>query len=271
MEEPIVIMTGVIAILYRDEDHVVKVFLKPASLSSGDVKSVEMTVNLQIKDHPIKCPYILEHCCMNEEDGVLVFPRCWHGDLVNYLDECRPSFELRFTWMKQMVEAVYFMHTELQLAHMDLSPENFMVAEDLTLKLGDFAQACSANHPLLIRTTVGKKVYRPYEVLDATEVEDPKACDMWSLGICIFTIFYNYFLWSTQECFNFRTFVKHPSVFWKTVATWIPDSRNHVFILSLVKELVCIDVKKRMTIGDLRTRVNAYVPETSCLPRAEPL
>lgn len=256
MEEPNLLTTGVIAILYCDEDHVVNVFLKTSSINSGDVRTVEMTMNQHVKTSQVKSPYLLEHCQMNEQEGVIVFPRCVHGDVVSYLETYKPDYKLRYKWMLQMVKAVYHMHEVLHLAHMDLSPENFMVTKELDIKLGDFAQACSTDHPLLIRNTVGKKVYRAYEITTCTEIENPKACDMWSLGIVIFTLFFNYFLWESPGCINFRTFMSQSTLFWKTVATWIPSTSEHVLILNIVKLLVCLDPKKRISITHLQKFLN---------------
>ncbi|RMZ81862.1 hypothetical protein DV738_g1990, partial [Chaetothyriales sp. CBS 135597] len=68
------------------------------------------------------------------------FPFLQNGDLRTYLQVhgSRISMSTREQWVRAAVESISFVHS-FGILHCDLSARNFLVADDLTLKLCDFA------------------------------------------------------------------------------------------------------------------------------------
>lgn len=254
VRSPKLLMPGILANLYHDDHMVTKVFRRDTAIGSGDNWHTELTMNRHIMASE-PSPYLLMCSQAVEEDKVMVFPYCHHGDIISYMQCGRASWKLKKKWMHQMVDAVFHLHEVLGMAHMDLSLENFMVTKDVDLKLGDFAQAYRTHTPLLVRNVVGKKCYSARELVEHTIVEDTKACDMWSLGICIFSMFFNCFLWTSCKDRHFLWFVKDPEGFWAFYGQYIKDTKRTRFIISLVKKLLYLDPAKRLSIVGLQNEL----------------
>ncbi|OWZ18223.1 Serine/threonine protein kinase [Phytophthora megakarya] len=114
----------------------------------------------------------------------LVMEYCANGDMYDYLSKRRQrtmSCRNALSVLSQVSAGLAFMHQH-SIAHRDVSLENIFLHHG-RCKLGDFGLAtrvrrCSGQQ-------VGKKYYMAPEVV-AGEVYDPKAADVWSLGIVFF-------------------------------------------------------------------------------------
>ncbi|KAJ5362156.1 hypothetical protein N7541_003000 [Penicillium brevicompactum] len=83
-----------------------------------------------------KNPNILD-CLKITEDG-LHFPYHPLGDLRTYLSNHQVPQSTRCGWIKNAIDAIAFIHSH-NIIHADIGPRNFLVADDLSLKLCDFA------------------------------------------------------------------------------------------------------------------------------------
>jgi len=83
------------------------------------------------------------------------FPFLQNGDLRTYLQEHSPriSMSTREQWIRAAVESIAFIHS-FDILHCDLSARNFLVADDLTLKLCDFAGSTFAGRSPLVSEEV---------------------------------------------------------------------------------------------------------------------
>ncbi len=259
-------MRGVLASLFHDETRVAKIFHELRKAESGDTWMVEMLMNLKIMNFGgTLSPFILKCESIHEEERVIVFPYCHQIDIIHYMERNRCSEELLLKWVDQMIDAVYCLHEHLEIAHMDLSLENFMLTQDLEIRLGDFAQACHANSVLTITGSIGKKSYGAYEIFARDTVYNPKTCDMWSLGICIFAMFFNCLLWFSHRDSRFIGFIHNQGQFWEKLEEAIKQVKGEqqdvitFKILKLVKRLVVLNPDERMTIKELKQEMMTMI------------
>ncbi len=233
-----------------------KVFRKVYTVGSGDNWFTEFSINQRLMNMGEKSPRILECLQASEDDRVLLFPYCPHGDIFTYIERYKFLDEaLILKWIKQMVEAVYYLHEVCHIAHMDLSLENFLVTDELDLKLCDFAQSHSTHETLVLGSSVGKSGYNARELYDASTIEDTKACDMWSLGICIFNLFFRFTLWTSVRDKRFALFMKDNELFWQRNEEYLPQRLYTPLIMNWVKRLICLDPSKRMTISEWQKEI----------------
>lgn len=115
-----------------------------------------------------------------------VLEYCADGDLYEYMNrrgkQSLPPLDALGVAL-QVCSAFAFLHAN-DIAHRDLSLENVFLDRGVC-KLGDFGLAiCTTD---LCNERVGKAYYMAPEVVAGIEY-DPKAADMWSLGILLFVL-----------------------------------------------------------------------------------
>ncbi|CAD7079305.1 unnamed protein product [Hermetia illucens] len=141
----------------------------------------------------IKHPYIIHvYSIFQRKDSYFIFMRyAEHGDLFQYmkLNGAIKENHARI-WTRQIALAVQYLHT-LEIAHRDLKCENILITSHMNCKLTDFGFARIVtddfgNH-VTSQTFCGSKQYVAPEILRG-ERYNPKAADMWSLGVVIFVM-----------------------------------------------------------------------------------
>ncbi|KAJ9050930.1 Cell cycle serine/threonine-protein kinase cdc5/MSD2, variant 3 [Entomophthora muscae] len=152
----------------------------PAKLRVRNEVSIHRKMN-----HPNVVKY---YSSIEDADFVFIFMEiCRQGSLKDLLFHRKilTEPEVRF-YMLQLLSAVeYFM--ESKVIHRDLKLANIFVAEDMTLRIGDFGLACKLEAGQDRRTTrCGTPNYTAPEVLyqDSHSYE----VDMWALGIIMYTL-----------------------------------------------------------------------------------
>ncbi|TMW61576.1 hypothetical protein Poli38472_012767 [Pythium oligandrum] len=114
----------------------------------------------------------------------VVMEYCNGGDLFERLQnnaKGRFDEQMALKYFRQIAEGVSFLHRN-EVAHRDLSLENVLLNDD-GCKISDFGLSTDANRRCVER--VGKSYYMAPEVVAADEY-NPKAADVWSLGIMLF-------------------------------------------------------------------------------------
>ena len=99
-----------------------------------------------------------------------------------------PESEARW-WTWQLASAVNHLHA-CGVVHRDIKLENIMISHCNQLKLGDFGLSEIRPAGTLVTTASGSKHYVAPEVWCVTKLGgcDGRAADVWSIGICIFTM-----------------------------------------------------------------------------------
>ncbi|KAJ8576502.1 hypothetical protein ON010_g2708 [Phytophthora cinnamomi] len=114
----------------------------------------------------------------------LVMEHCADGDLYDYLSRRKQrtmSCMNALSVLSQVATGLEFLHKH-GIAHRDISLENIMLHRG-RCKIGDFGLATRARR--VSGRRVGKEYYMAPEIV-AGETYDPKAADVWSLGIVLF-------------------------------------------------------------------------------------
>ncbi|CAI5700786.1 unnamed protein product [Peronospora effusa] len=236
------------------------VVLKCVSLLRAIYMLDQYKPNLQLPDDP------------RQEKAFANFQRVSHPHLVKYLDDFVEGHTLYFVLeycaggdlyasvnrgqnrrldgvdalavIKQVAEGVAYLHSH-NFAHRDLSLENIMLNQGV-FKIGDFGLSTRTDQ--LCFESVGKAYYMAPEVVAPKVMYDPKAADMWSLGIILFILVTGSPLvpLATEEDSAFRVFkkvgVREVLVAWRMAD--VLDERA----LKLLDGLLQCDPKKRMTV-----------------------
>ncbi|EAS34712.3 TKL protein kinase [Coccidioides immitis RS] len=83
-----------------------------------------------------KHPRILD--CLETKEKSLHFPFCRLGNLRDYLQHNGIDNNIRDQWVRNAIDSIAVIHA-YGVIHADISPRNFLVADDLSIKLCDFA------------------------------------------------------------------------------------------------------------------------------------
>ena len=88
--------------------------------------------------------------------------------------------------IRQILQALEYIHDHHGIAHMDLKPSNVMLNFDGAIKLADFQLAKPAKHPVKVEDVGTLKYMAPecFEVQDYP-TENSKV-DMWATGIILY-------------------------------------------------------------------------------------
>lgn len=91
------------------------------------------------------------------------------------------------TYFRQIINAVAFMHKN-GIAHRDLKPENilFLSGDSKILKIVDFGFATETNNSM--NTPCFTLGYAAPEMLFGNGMQYTEACDLWSLGVILYTM-----------------------------------------------------------------------------------
>ncbi|KAI0244676.1 serine/threonine protein kinase, partial [Massospora cicadina] len=153
----------------------------------------------------------------------------------------------------QMVQAISYLQS-MGIAHRDLKPENFVLDDHGILKLIDFG--CSvvyrtAFEPkdkfLAISGLAGSEPYMPPEVF-SEEAYDPRAVDLWSLGIVYFAIATQQLPWriALVRDQHYRRFIECPAYPEKMMACLLTASLRPIIL-----GLLTPDPSRRLTVAQV--------------------
>lgn len=170
---------------------------------------------------------------------------CENGDLYTWLTEgpgsspnLAPHLRTKF-WM-EILTAVQQVH-ELGVGHRDLKPENFLISTKNSILLSDFGLATKEERS--VDWECGSRPYMAPEVCDRfwqassasasaadsdgdgeppsqeQEPYDPRAADVWSLGVVYLNLLHLCSAWSSPDasCRTFYHFVRGPDA-------WLEDA-----------------------------------------------
>jgi serine/threonine protein kinase len=152
--------------------------------------------------------------CTDHGKWFHVMEYCQLGDLNDLIAKDFFSLTDRLCMFKQLIRGVDYLHSR-GIAHRDLKSENLLVTKDGCLKIADFGtgEVFSGPHPGMrncrrqsiadpdapIQTCqpgwVGSHPYMAPEIYQRTGPYDPRAADLWSVGIVLVTLLFNVTLW----------------------------------------------------------------------------
>lgn len=125
----------------------------------------------------------------------LIMELCERGELFTLIADTGGIYEPEMKKIaRQVVEALVYLHSR-NIAHRDLKPENILLDEHMNAKLADFGLCHAVSDKYLLRTPCGSPFYAPPEIIKNVPY-DGKKCDMWSLGVVLFTMVTGNLPWS---------------------------------------------------------------------------
>jgi len=153
----------------------------------------------------------LVHSFETDAHMFLVLDFCPMGDLYEAIRMGRGPLETETvrSFMYQLIDAVQFMHSK-GLYHRDIKPENILLAQDGSMKLGDFG--LSTTESWSWEVAVGSDRYMAPEQYDPSEDGySPAQADTWAIGICLLNILFsrNPFVTPSEEDVLFRDFANN--------------------------------------------------------------
>ena len=112
------------------------------------------------------------------------------GDLFEYLCEDGRSFseEVARYYFHQLIDAIEYLHTELEIVHRDLKIENLLLDKDYQLKIADFGLSMNkqGNYGLgVMYSRVGTKNYMAPELIEKRPYRGTSV-DIFAAGVVLF-------------------------------------------------------------------------------------
>jgi len=128
----------------------------------------------------------------------LILEDCPNGELFALISESGklPEEECK-TMFTHIVEGLVYIHSK-EVAHRDLKPENILLDANMNPKIADFGLSHQVTTKALLSTPCGSPFYAPPEVI-SSKPYDGKQCDLWSLGVVLFTMSVGALPWTQQH------------------------------------------------------------------------
>ncbi|MCJ1412607.1 hypothetical protein MMC19_006704 [Ptychographa xylographoides] len=181
---------------------------KACLAASGNDHLLELACHDRLGYHPNIVNLI--HAFETGAHMYLVLEFCSMGDLYEAIRLSRGPLQTEHVrgFMLQLVNAVEFMHTN-GLFHRDIKPENIFLAQDGSMKLGDFG--LSTTETWTFEASVGSDRYMAPEQYDPADIGySPAHADIWAIGICLLNILFcrNPFVTPSESDVLFADFVR---------------------------------------------------------------
>ncbi|KAL8683721.1 MAG: hypothetical protein Q9186_000355 [Xanthomendoza sp. 1 TL-2023] len=236
--------------------------LSRTSVSDQRATSVQEdhTVELACHDRLGRHPSIvsLVHSFETETHIYLVLEYCSMGDLYEAINVGRGPLETENVreFMLQLVNAVDFMHSK-GIYHRDLKPENIFLAQDGSMKLGDFGLATT--DAWSYESSVGSDRYMAPEQYDGAESGySPAKADIWAIGICLLNVLFakNPFVTPTESDKLFADFARDNQSLFDVFANMSQDT------FEVLSHCLSLDPTKR-SLAALREKIERVITFTT--------
>ena len=227
-----------------------------SSVPSIDPNSIELVCHQRLESHPNIVKLI--HSFETGAHTYLVLEFCSKGDLYEAIRLGQGPLETENVreFMLQLVSAVEFMHSK-GLYHRDIKPENIFLAQDGSLKLGDFGLATTEAWSTDV--SVGSDRYMSPEQYDPTDNGySPAKADTWAVGICLLNILFsrNPFVTPTESDVLFADFARDN----QSLFDIFPNMSQDTF--EVLVHAMAIDPAKR-SLSAVRERIQQVVSFTT--------
>ncbi|MCJ1361442.1 hypothetical protein MMC16_000542 [Acarospora aff. strigata] len=231
------------------------------SASIVDDQSDERACHARLGYHPNIVNLI--HSFETDAHLYLVLEFCPMGDLYEAIRVGRGPLETEHVreFMLQLLDAVAHMHSK-GLYHRDIKPENIFLAQDGSLKLGDFGLATTETWSY--ESSVGSDRYMSPEQYDsAGSGYSPAKADIWAVGICLLNIIFsrNPFVTPTESDLLFADYVRDRQSLFDVFPNMSQDTYE------VLVHAIAINPEKRslMAVRDAINRVISFTTDDEIL------
>ncbi|KAI4726308.1 hypothetical protein E4T49_05948 [Aureobasidium sp. EXF-10728] len=104
----------------------------------NDASLQELRIEARIYQHLGPHPRVLRFLSWDDEQSILRTEYMRNGNLKSFITSNQYSSEVKTRWIKQAGDAIEFLHSR-NVIHSDIEPDNFLLDEQLNLKVCDFA------------------------------------------------------------------------------------------------------------------------------------
>lgn len=205
--------------------------------------------------------------CIDHSKEYIVFELC-KGDIFKYVEKLKNDKLIKFIIFK-ILKAVQFLHQK-GICHRDLKTENIFLANDYSLKIGDFGQSISFlnenNQKIFLKESCGTQRYKAPEIIYNCAYNGEKI-DIFSIGVIFFSIKFKIFPFAeaTHGDKAYKCIIKKDKEnFWKIVEgrlKQIPKFSKE--FETLFFNMVSFQPIKRPTIEEILNE--SYMKEVSSL------
>ena len=106
-------------------------------------------------------------------------------DFINESAESPPAWKVKHL-IGEMLQAIYYLHDVIKIAHRDIKLENIILDQNGNLRFIDFGLSKEAVDDTAMKTACGSAMYVAPEILQCQQYTN--STDMWSLGCCIYSL-----------------------------------------------------------------------------------
>jgi len=196
----------------------------------------------------------------------MVLDHCSGGELLDFLAECGGvAEESAARILKQISLAIQYLHG-IGICHRDVQPESFLVEDanvplpEATIKLIGFTTAKRFGPDYEMLTKICKCHYAAPEILSRKETPYTEKIDIWSLGVCFFTIlggsppFQGRSDIDTLKKIKKGEFQFEPQVMWTNISKGAKDLITGMLVLKAQDRLSANDVVGNLWLSDKNRR-----------------
>lgn len=251
------------------------VVIKTMKRDIPNFKSQEFVINHFYREYQVgyglNHPNIRKTLELDKKSHSIIFEYCPGMDLFDILDtihnvEPTKSTKFLLPLFSQILDGVEYLHN-VGVAHLDLKLENIIVTQGNQIKIIDFGEAVvykANNKELLHQGINGTIQYMPPEMIQYKPYR-PDKVDIWSCGILLYNIIYNYMPWDRADHQNdqFYYLFQHSLNYFNTLNSMIfkdvgPDYSiiERSILATIFKHMLQIDPNKRKSISMIKSLFN---------------
>ena len=157
----------------------------------------------------------------------VIMEKCTGGEVFERLIKQRRFTEIELVdFCRQMFSAIEYIHS-MNMIHRDIKAENFLYAEDGSIKLVDFGLAVKVKTDTgLLRDVVGSPHYIAPEML---ERKYTYPVDMWSAGVLLYLMLYGRYPFDAETDDQIIRRIRAGGINWESpdcTPSGVPSSRG---------------------------------------------
>jgi len=200
----------------------------------------------------------------DQKELILVLEYCQEGPIFTRYNRLPVEESTLLSYSRDIVLGLDYLHS-LNIAHMDLKPENMLKCTDGKVKLADFG--VSFIHDLVWSTGMAKRMvgtpaFLAPEVL-AEAGYDPFIADIWSLGVCMYNMACARLPFTGKTVFQIIAMARAQELHFPDVPELSDDFKD------LLRKMMCVDPKTRLDVAGVMA--HPWITSRGDKPLSRPL